>query len=217
MAVSLGGRRTAVFNVCPACGQYSEEKAIDVSGPIAVCPFCGYGHRFLRLPLFLITGASATGKTTVCLRLPQALPECVALECDILWRPEFAQPAQGYREFRNLWLRVAKNVAQAGKPVLLSGSAVPSQYEACPERRYFRSSHYLALVCDADELARRLQARPQWRQTSDAHTIEHMVAFNQWFVDSAETTDPPMTLLDTTALSVVDVVRRVSAWVRSKL
>lgn len=206
-----------MFNVCPACGEYSDEKAVDPALAVAVCPFCGYGHAFRRLSLFILTGASGTGKTAVCLRLPEALPECVALECDVLWQPEFAQDGDGYRRFRNTWLRVAKNVAQAGRPVLLSGSAIPSQYEACPERRYFGQSHYLALVCDSDELTRRLVGRPAWRQCSHRQAIERMLAFNQWFMDNADRTDPPMSLLDTTWLPVERIVLSVVTWVRSKL
>jgi hypothetical protein len=206
-----------VFNVCPACGQYAEEKQVDPVRALAICPLCGYGHRFRRLPLFLLTGASATGKTAVCLRLPDVMPECVALECDILWRPEFAQPEQDYRPFRNTWLRVAKNIAQAGRPVLLSGSAIPRQYESCPERRYFARSHYLALICDGTELTRRLEARPDWRECSSAQTVERMLAFNQWFMDNAVQTDPPMTLLDTTHSTVKDTVYEVAKWVRSRL
>jgi hypothetical protein len=217
VAKSSRGEGDRVFNVCPVCGQYSEQKTVDPVRALAVCPFCGHGHPFRRLPLFLLTGASATGKTAVCLRLPEALPECVALECDILWRPEFTVYREGYRDFRNLCLRVAKNVAQAGRPVLLSGSAMPSQYEVCPERRYFARSHYLALACDAAELARRLESRPKWRECSDTETIERMLAFNQWFIDNAQRSVPPMTLLDTTGLSVEKVVRRATAWVRSRL
>jgi hypothetical protein len=73
-----------MFNVCPGCGQYSVEKAIDPVGPFAVCPSCGYRHRFLQLSLFVVIGASATGKTTICLALQPSLPECVVLECDVL-------------------------------------------------------------------------------------------------------------------------------------
>jgi hypothetical protein len=126
-----------MFNTCPGCGQYSVEKTIDPAGPFAVCPFCGHRHRFLQLPLFVVTGASATGKTTVCLALQSSLPECVVLECDVLWRPEFADPENDYRAFRDVWLRLAKNIGQAGRPVVLCGSAIPAQYEPCPERRYF--------------------------------------------------------------------------------
>ena len=74
-----------MFNVCPNCGEYSVEKSIDTSGPYAVCPHCHYAHPFLLQPLFLIGGASGTGKTTVGLSLVSILNECVVLEQDILW------------------------------------------------------------------------------------------------------------------------------------
>jgi len=112
---------------------------------------------------------------------------------------------------------VAKNIGQAGKPVLLRGSATPGQYESCPERRHSAQSHYLALVCDAGQLTRRLRARPGWRKCSDVQTTERMLAFNQWLVDNAVQTDRPMTLLDTTHSSVEDTVQEVVGWVRSRL
>src|SRR5438445_3247217 len=78
-------RSLAMFNVCPNCGAYSVEKSIDPTGPFAVCPYCHYAHPFLQQPLFIITGASGTGKTTVCFALVSILTECVVMECDILW------------------------------------------------------------------------------------------------------------------------------------
>lgn len=206
-----------MFNVCPGCGEYSVEKTIDPTGPFAVCGHCGHRHRFLQLPLFVITGASATGKTTVCLSLQPSLPECIVLECDILWRSEFANPENGYRTFRDMWLRVAKNVGQAGRPVMLCGSAIPEQYESCAERRYFTTIHYLALVCDDDELVRRLRARPGWRSSSEPGFIQDMLGFNQWFRDSARDTQPSMTLLDTTHLTVQETIDRTVRWIRTCL
>ena len=152
-----------MFNVCPNCGEYSDEKTIDPRGPFAVCPSCGHGHPFRQLPLFVVTGASATGKSTVCLALPQAVAECVVLECDILWRSEFAHPENDYREFRDVWLRLAKNIGQAGRSVVLCGSAIPEQYESCPERRYLADIHYLAVVCEDEELVRRLKELAELR------------------------------------------------------
>jgi hypothetical protein len=206
-----------MFNTCPGCGQYSVEKTIDPAGPFAVCPFCGHRHRFLQLPLFVVTGASATGKTTVCLALQSSLPECVVLECDVLWRPEFADPENDYRAFRDVWLRLAKNIGQAGRPVVLCGSAIPAQYEPCPERRYFSVIHYLALVCDDAELVHRLEARPGWRGSSDPATVENMLGFNRWLKENAQTTQPPMTLLDTTWLAIDESARRTGNWVRAHL
>ncbi len=206
-----------MFNVCPACGEYAVEKAIDPSGPFAVCPCCGHRHRFAQRPLFLITGASGAGKTTVGLRLVELLTECVVLESDILWRAEFDTPDDDYLAYRDLWLRVAKNIGQAGRPVVLCGTAVPAQFEACPERRYFIALHYLALVCDERVLRERLRTRPAWRQSSGEEFVERMARFNRWLQDHAGQTEPPMTLLDTSDLSVEDTVDRVASWVRDRL
>jgi hypothetical protein len=62
---ALLDKEVCMFNVCPKCGEYSVEKSIDASGPFATCPFCGYAHPFLQLPLFIITGSSGSGKTTI--------------------------------------------------------------------------------------------------------------------------------------------------------
>jgi DNA-directed RNA polymerase subunit RPC12/RpoP len=206
-----------VFNVCPNCGQYSEEKEIDPHGPFAICPYCGYRHRFVRLPLFVITGASASGKTTVCLELATQMRECVFMETDILWRSEFADPEDNWHDYRNMWLRVAKNISQAGRPVVLCGSARPEQFESCPERRYFTTIHYLAMVCEADELTKRLQSRPRWRASSRPEFIKEMLAFNAWFKQNAASTQPPMDLLDTTELVIQETCRRVQGWISSLL
>lgn len=152
-----------MFNVCPRCGEYSDEKSIDPSGPFAICPYCDHHHRFVRLPLFVVTGASGTGKSSAALRLATEMQDYVCMESDVLWRPEFDTPDDGYRTFRNLWLRIAKNIGQAGRPVVLIGGGAPEQFESCPERRYFSELHYLALVCDEAVLASRLTARPGWR------------------------------------------------------
>jgi hypothetical protein len=203
-----------MFNVCPQCGAYAEEKIVDARGPFAICPVCGYAHRFERLPLFILTGASGAGKSAVGLALMSAQRECVIMESDILWRPELATPEDGYRGYRNLWLRLAKNISQAGKPVALVGSAIPEQFEQCPERRYFSEIHYLALICDDDVLEERLRARPAWRGSGEASVIATMLDFNRWLREHAAATTPPMAMLDTSQLSVAQSVAETLAWMR---
>jgi hypothetical protein len=90
-------------------------------------------------------------------------------------------------------------------------------YETCPERRYFAETFYLALVCDDRELVQRLQNRPAWRASSDPETIERMLNFNRWLKDNAQNTHPPMTLLDTTHLSIEQSFQRAAHWIRSRL
>ena len=206
-----------MFNVCPQCGMYSEEKTIDPDGPYAICRHCGYAHPFRQLPLFVVTGSSGSGKSLACLHLIPLLPECVVFEADLFWRPEFATPEDDFRSYRNLALRVAKNIGQAGRPVVLSGTAIPQQYESCPERLYFGAIHYLALVCDDQVLARRLKERPPWRQSDAPERIKEMIEFNQWLKDNAPLTLPPMTLLDTTSAPIVTTSQQIAAWVRSRL
>jgi len=206
-----------MFEVCPACGLYSVEKTIDPAGPFAVCPHCGHAQPFLRLPLFIITGASGAGKTTACLALVGQLPECVVLDSDILWDARFNTPEDNYRAYRALWLSLAHDIGQSGRPVVLFGSAVPEQFEDLPGRRYFSAIHYLALVCDDAILVERLQSRPAWRQAGTPEFIADMLAFNRWFRDHAATTWPPITLHDTSAGSLATTTAAITAWIRGHL
>lgn len=206
-----------MFNVCPRCGEYSVEKTIDSSGPLAICPSCGYAHPFLQLPLFLLTGPSGAGKTAVCLELTSLLCECVILESDILWGAVPATAENSYQDYHNVWLRVAKNVGQSGRPVVLCGTAIPEQFETCPERRYFSTLHSLALVCDDQLLEERLKQRPAWRRSGSAENIRAMIDLNQWLKEHASTTRPPMALLDTSHRSLPETAREVAQWIRLRL
>ncbi len=206
-----------MFNVCPKCGEYSVEKTIDPSGPFAICPFCDYAHPFLQQPLFIITGASGSGKTTACLELLPLLHECVVLESDILWGAFPATPEDNYRDYRNMWLRVAKNIGQSGRPVVLCGTAIPEQFEGCPERRYFSTLHYLAMVCDDELLEERLKQRPKWRQSGSIEVIEDMIQFNRWLKEHASATRPPMTLYDTSYRLIVETTNAVAQWICQRL
>jgi len=108
-----------MFNICRRCGQYRADKEIDPSGPYAICPECGEQHPFRQLPLLLICGPSGGGKTAVLRALLGKVTAAVLLEGDLLWRPEFNQPEDSYRDFYETWLRLAKNINQSGRPVAL--------------------------------------------------------------------------------------------------
>lgn len=206
-----------MFNVCPQCGEYSVEKGIDPSGPFAICPFCQYAHPFLQQPLFIITGPSGAGKTTICLELVQLLrEECVVIESDILWGTFPDTPGGDYHEYRNMWLRVAKNIGQAGRPVVLCGTALPEQFETCPERRYFSTLHYLAIVCEDELLIERLRQRPSWRKSGTEEVVKNMVQFNRWLKKHAATTQPPITLYDNSQKSIQQATQDIAQWIRER-
>lgn len=169
------------------------------------------------LPLFVVTGASGSGKTTAALKLARQMKSVVVLDQDILWNDTFNTPEDNYKAFRNTWLRMAKNINQGGRPVVLFGSAIPEQFESLNERRYFEKIHYLALYCEESELESRLKARPHWRKSSSEENLKSMVEFNNWLKANADKTTPKMNLLDTTKIDILDTVEGIQKWVSEKV
>ena len=199
---------------CPSCGERSIERLVADS--MMVCD-CGYRHPIALRPLLLVTGASGTGKTTIAMRLGGTFPGAVVLDQDILWMPEMDTPEDNWRRFRSLWLRFAVNIAQNGHPLLLFGSADPDQYERLPERRYVGSIHTLALVCDDDELRRRLTARPKCRGSGNEGFITSMCQFNRSLHALAARQPERVSLLDTTRDTPDVSAAHVATWARTLL
>lgn len=203
-----------MFNICPACGAYHADKTIDPAGPFAICPACGAATPFHRLPLLLVCGASGAGKTVVLQTLLGHVGAAVLLEGDLLWRPEFNSPSDNYRDFYETWLRLAKNINQAGRPVVLfNAGAIPANVEPCVERRYLARTHYLALVCDETLLAERLRARPSWRGSADEDFVAAQLAYNRWLRENGAAQEPPLALLDTSAAAPGETAATVRAWI----
>ena len=98
---------------------------------------------------------------------------------------------------------------------MLIGTQLPDQYEQLPERAWFAEIHYLALVCDSEELERRLGQRPAWRGVTERQIVE-MRSFNDWLKTNAALTSPPITLLDTTESDPAETVAAVTTWVRCR-
>jgi len=206
-----------MLNVCQNCGSYRIDKIIDPAGPFAVCPDCNHKHSFLYLPLLFVCGASGTGKSTIQNLLLGRLNTAVILDGDILWRPEFNTPENNFQAFFETWLRLAKNIAQSGRPVVLfNAGSLPDNIEPCVERRYFSDTHYLALVCHDTELKQRLRQRPAWRKCDDAF-IKEQIRFNRWLNKNSRKTTPMLELLDTSEDSITQSAEKVALWIQEKI
>jgi hypothetical protein len=198
-----------MFLVCPGCGQWSNQRPVIESS--VVCQ-CGWKQAIARLPLLLVTGASGTGKSTLALRLAGHFTDAVVLDSDILWMPEMDTPEDNWRRFGSLWLRLVANIGQSGRPVMLFGSVDPNQYETLPERPYIARIHTLVLVCEDEELVRRLRCRPSWRDSARAAFIESMLQFNEYLRRLAIEWPDSVSLLDTTCEASEVSANRLTAW-----
>ena len=143
-----------------------------------------------KQPLFIVTGASCVGKSTLCNEMLINEKEYIVMESDLLWNDIYNTPEDDYFEYNRLWLRVCGNIAQAGKPVVLCGCKVPKQLENLPERELFTHTYYLAVVCDD--------------VVSDDEWIRNSMDFNKWLKQQASENAPyPITLLDTSDISPI--------------
>jgi hypothetical protein len=143
----------------------------------------------------------------------------VLLDSDILWRDEFNRPEVNRRDYFETWLRMCKNISQAGRPVVLFGAGigVPENIEPGVEGRYFSMLHYLALTCNDNILTERLRRRPKWRQSSAETFIMKQVDFNRWFKEKGSKTEPPIAVLDTTERSIEETVIQAEMWIKEKI
>ena len=164
--------------ICPGCGLYQTEKDVTICGDKgkSVCRVCGHVHEFRAVPLYVVLGASGTGKSTLALHMQSTQQQVIALDGDLLWRQEFV--SQGNDAFFSMWMNLVLNISQAGKPVMLFMGGLPESFidNACA--KYFSSVTVIGLCAQEEDLIARLQARPAWRGSAKPEFLESMKRYN---------------------------------------
>lgn len=203
--------------ICGNCGGWTEPPVLVGAGAATVevvCPHCRHREPFPQYPLWWIAGSSGSGKSTLAPLLRRRLPECIVFEGEAIdyWR--FKGDAGDYAALYDQWLKVAAEIAANGYPVVFLGIAYPEQLAACPMRSRFNPIHYLGLVCAAEEQARRLRARPAWRDSTAPAFIEWACAFSRRLGDAAASDEQDITVVDTTNTAPDETAAAIAAWVR---
>jgi hypothetical protein len=137
---------------------------------VACCPRCGWERQLPRRPLFVLTGASGAGKTTVAESLAGRLEGCAVFDVDLTLHVA----ALGWDVWRNTWLQLAHAVGMNGQATLLCGSVTAAQVAGLPARMLVGPVHEAVLDCPDDELVRRLSARPTWRGSTKEWIAEQV-------------------------------------------
>jgi hypothetical protein len=178
----------------------------DRAARLLRCPRCGDTRPLPALPLFVVTGASGTGKSAVVDGLRRRLPACEVFETDLI-----LQVADlGWDRWHDTWLHIAHGIALNGRATVLCGSLQPEQLEPLPARPLVGDIHFCNLDCPDEVLAERLCARPAWRGWDERRIAEH-----QRFAAALRARIDPT--FDTSAGSVEEVADQVAQWVTGQL
>jgi hypothetical protein len=185
--------------------------------------------------LFLMTGASGSGKTTCLERLGGLVPGVVLHDFDTIGIPENATPAWRV-EADEIWLERALDLQQDGRDVLLAGQTPLGELLACPRAIELDGIAACLIDCSDGERRRRLGSRtasfgqahynwatwmrghaadPQW----EPHVIREADPTLRWDRWERWTADDPrwhVWSVDTTNVPVDEVARHVAEWMREQ-
>jgi broad-specificity NMP kinase len=164
-----------------------------------------------KIPLFIVTGASGTGKTAVSMELRKLLPDVDVFELDSIHR---MVGDDDWKKTQNIWFRVARNVAASGRISIICGTMMPWDAEKCEDYQYFKDNiYFLNLHCDDETRELRLRAR-NWSED----LIQEHKSFAKWLLENADKAyTPPMPTVDTTTTVVKEVAIQISEWVRGHI
>ena len=122
--------------MCQACQAWITP-VIDKAAHTLTCPLCGHVEMRRLYPLFIVTGPSGVGKTTVVNELQRLLPAWDVFDIDILW-----DSGGDWQMVKANWLRIADFLAQNGRLTILCGTLLPDDLAACPSHIFFSTIYW---------------------------------------------------------------------------
>lgn len=160
-----------------------------------------------KIPIFLITGASGSGKTTIIPELIKQCTEHIILDLDAIYGP-----LNEWSLIKNVWIHFAKQISLNGRTTILCGTFMPSEFDKVDLKDYFKP-YFIGLYCDDKTRELRLQKRG-W----STEFINHHKEFNDWILNNAKTAfNPVMPLIDTSITSPLEVAAQVKTIVNQVL
>jgi hypothetical protein len=126
----------------------------------AICTRCGTENKIACVPLFVITGGSGSGKTTVTQGLLRKLNPYLVVDADFLSHDRNA--FDSWDAFYNFTTIVSLTLARNLRPIVLVAGVGPSQIEKAKTSSFFSAVHFLVISCDQATQTARLKGRDHY-------------------------------------------------------
>lgn len=196
---------------CTSCGSYSRE----VRGREGLqCRTCGHPSAVAPRPILVVTGAAASGKSTICAGLA-GVPGLLALDGDVL-AGGAAAVADGRKDYAGFW----RFLLDLGREIHLNGLApvyccisLPSQVLEGADLARFTAVHFLALRCDEDDLSSRILTRRGGE--ASAANLDFHLDFNRRLPQVVVPAPHTLTALNTSGVTVHETVDLAARWART--
>lgn len=160
----------------------------------------------MNLPLFVVTGCSGSGKSTIAQEIGKLMREYAVFDMDLL------VINNDYRTASLHWLNISGWISTyLQKHTILFGN-VPNPYnlniEGMPTP--FANIHYLHLYCSSEVRIKRLLERG-W----PPEKISEELYFADFVYTQSKSSSPPIPIVDTSLLSVADATLTIYRWIVS--
>lgn len=203
-----------MIGICPKCGNYEWNKQISDDKKYIICQQCEYQWKFKAKPLFILTGCSGVGKTTTAQELIRRDTDFIVLDADFLFNLMPHETDEDYKNWVEQILSLSKNIMQGGKPLLWTIAGALDYFDNTYNRRFFTEVHFLALVCNSEDLEKRMR---EGRHITDSNWINSSIDYNRWFIENGTVSNQKIDTYDITGKSVSEVADYVTQWIEAKL
>ncbi len=200
-----------MIGTCSNCGNHQWDKKIE--GDIITCPICGNSWKFLKKPIFVLTGCSGVGKTTCGSILQRMTNDYVVLDADMFYNIMPHQSDEDYFDQLEQMYSLSKNISQCGRSVVWTMAGNIDKLNKAYNLSFFTMIYVLALTCSPEALKDRMM---NGRGISDEEWIKGSVGYNQYFMSHNSIGEVKYDTLDITDKSPEEVAKSILVWLQTK-
>lgn len=200
-----------MIGTCSNCGNHKWDKQIEED--MIICPFCGSRWRFLKKPIFFLTGCSGIGKTTTGIEIQRMTTDFAVLDADMYYNIMPHDCDADYLDQIEQIYSLSKNISQCGKAVVWTMAGNIDKLNKAYNSSFFQATYVLALTCSEEELKARLI---NGRGISDEGWIEKSLEYNHYFVSHSTIGEVKYDKLEITDKPPKEAAKLVLAWLYEK-